>query len=599
MPLFRPVINTTQGKVRGTVENGVNVYRGIPFAKPPLGNLRFHPPQEPEQWKGVLDASNFSSAPMQPNYPMSGEQSKSEDCLYLNVWAPKNKGKALPVMVWIYGGAFMMGAASDKMYHGTVYAEEGNVVFVSMNYRVGVFGFLHLAESCGEEFASSGNCGLLDQIEALKWVKDNIAAFGGDPNNVTVFGESAGAVSITSLLAMPDARGLFQKAIIQSPADPAKPPNIAANHAKKVLEILDIKPDEIKNIYDVPAQKLLETSLKIPTGSFWPVIDGVSIPDEPNKLVADGAAKGVKIIIGSNRDEFATFAAMDSGISSWGSEEVQENIESIFKPVWSDFEEYFKDVPRDMDLYIRIMSYASFIHDTLKYTANLSKHSDVWSYFFCYEHPIMKAGHGLDMQFTWKRVGRDAGSFIQIEGEHEELLAEHMFNSWISFACTGNPAVPKFSGWPSYDTDNRYTMVFDLESTVQSDPQKDRRIWEQVTSKDEYKDVVLAMVSDIFSADDSTGGQGGISAEELPQKDGYYSVHDKIGDILKNKEAEAILYTLEDKFKGPDGKAPKINKAMMGMVSRMSLVKLATMMGNKFPADALEKLNLELMEVKK
>ena len=592
-------VQTTHGTVRGTVENGVNVFRGIPFAKPPVGALRFHPPEEPEHWKGVYNATEFSSIPMQPDYPLSAGQTKSEDCLYLNVWAPENKGKPLPVMVWIYGGAFMMGSASDTIYHGTVYAQEGNVVFVSMNYRVGIFGFLHLADIAGEKYASSGNCGLLDQIAALKWVKSNIAAFGGDPNNVTVFGESAGAVSITNLLAMPKAKGLFQKAIIQSPADPAKPPDKATNYANTVLELLGITPNEIEKIHDVSAQTLLDISFKIPTGSFWPVIDGASIPDKPNKLVADGAAKGVSVIIGANRDEYAVFAAMDAGISSWGPEEVENSLKTMFKPVWPDLADYFKGVPMDLNLYIRIMSYASFIHDTLRYTADLSGHSDVWSYFFCYEHPIMKAGHGMDMQFTWKRIGPDSGSFIQIEGEREEVLSRQMFNAWIAFANIGNPNTPELPKWPRFDVNSRETMVFDLESAVQSDPQKDRRIWEIVTGKKEYEDVVLAMQNDMFSPQDQPDNQDTEAMEELPQKDGYYSVHDKIGDLLKNRETETIIYTLEDSFKTSDGKAPKLNKAMMGIVSRMSLVKLAAMMGNKFPKGALEEINSKLMHVNK
>jgi hypothetical protein len=210
----------------------------------------------------------------------------------------------------------------------------------------------------------------------------------------------------------------------------------------------------------------------------------------------------------------------------------------------------------------------------------------------------MKAGHGIDMEFTWKRAGGGTGTLIQIEGEKEKSLSEKMFGSWVAFARTGSPDFPGLPKWPLYNESTRETMVFNLESEVQLDPQKDRRIWETVTSKAAYNDVVLAMQNDMFSQEDAKE-QDATDAADLPQKDGYYSVHDKIGDLMKNKETEVILYTLEDAFKSPGGKVPKMNKAMMGMLSKMTLVKLVTMMGSKFPQGALAGINDKLMKVKK
>jgi para-nitrobenzyl esterase len=590
------IIQTAYGKLRGVFEKGIYVYRGIPFAAPPIGNKRFLPPEEPASWEGIRDAAEFGSRPIQQESPIGSTQPTSEDCLFLNVWAPKYKGKPLPVMVWVYGGAFIMGSSSDSMYDGRVFAEDGGVIFVSMNYRLGIFGFLHLGEIAGEKYASSGNCGLLDQIAALRWVKKNIAAFGGDPDSITVFGESAGAVSVSSLIVMPEANGLFNKAIIQSTSDPAYRLEKASTVANQVLDLLKITPEEIEKINDVPAQTLLEVSTKIPTSSFWPVIDGVSIPDDPYVLAANGAAKGIPVIIGANKDEYALFAALDMGLMQWETDDYQNSLKKMFKPVWPEMADYFKNEPMGLDLYTRIMTYASFINPTLRYTAALSGHANVWSYLFSYEHPLFKAGHGIDLTFVWKRVGKE--STFQIEGKQGKKLADSMFKAWISFAVHGNPSIRELPEWPRFDIDARKTMIFNAKSEIRSDPQTDRMLWDSITAKEDFKDVELEMASDMFA---SMGGDAAPNSRQtdLPQREGYYSAYDKIGVLLKNKKTEAILYSMEEAFKSPDSKGIKVNKIMMNMMSKMTLDKLARMAGDKFPEELLENINKELMEIKK
>lgn len=231
------IVKTKQGSVRGTEGHAARVWKGIPFAKKPVGDLRFQPPEPPEAWEGTFEANEFGPVCTQNKdiAAMLGApaENMSEDCLYLNIWAPAGPREGLPVMVWIHGGAFRAGAGSSPLYDGASMAENGGVIVVTINYRLGAFGFLHLA---GLDSSYSANLGLLDQIAALKWVRENIKAFGGDPEQVTVFGESAGAMSIASLLAMPAAKGLFQKAILESGASQIIPPEQASMIAKAVLQ---------------------------------------------------------------------------------------------------------------------------------------------------------------------------------------------------------------------------------------------------------------------------------------------------------------------------------------------------------------------------
>jgi para-nitrobenzyl esterase len=205
------IVETTCGKVKGEQSGNIFVWKGIPYAKPPLGRLRFHAPKTPEAWDGIRDATQFGPISPQPSDQImeflgNKTDNANEDCLYLNIWSPGADEKLRPVMVWIHGGAFKDGSGSSAAYNGTSFAEHGDVVVVTINYRLGVLGFLHLAEIGGEEYATSGNNGILDQVAALKWVQENIARFGGDPNRITLFGESAGAMSIGVLLALPAAK---------------------------------------------------------------------------------------------------------------------------------------------------------------------------------------------------------------------------------------------------------------------------------------------------------------------------------------------------------------------------------------------------------
>jgi para-nitrobenzyl esterase len=263
------VVETSYGRLRGAEADGVLVFRGVPFARPPLGKLRFQPPERPEPWSGLRDATRFGPAAPQragmlgPVFRL-GIGETSEDCLYLNVWTPGLDGARRPVFVWIHGGAFVIGAGSQTLYDGAVLARRGNAVVVTINYRLGALGFLRLRELSRGALQVTGNEGLLDQLAALEWVRDEIAAFGGDPGNVTLFGESAGAMSCAALLGTPRAQGLFHRAILQSgSANYVSPADVAARLAHALLAELGLGPDVVHALRELPVERLLAAQQRL------------------------------------------------------------------------------------------------------------------------------------------------------------------------------------------------------------------------------------------------------------------------------------------------------------------------------------------------
>src|SRR3954451_13663151 len=317
------IVETTTGSVQGRVKDAMSDFRGIPYAAPPVGDLRFRPPQPAEPWTGVRDATRFR--PMAPQNQGTMErmfgappQAVDEDCLSLNIWTPACDDAKRPVMVWIHGGAFVSGTGATPWYDGRSFARD-DVVLVTINYRLGALGFLHVD--------GQGNNGILDQVAALEWVRDNIAAFGGDPGNVTAFGESAGAMSVGTLLGLPAAKGLFVKAIPESgAAHAARTPEAATQLADELLVELGIDPgpSAVDRLRDLPVESILEAQSKVVeremslTGRgipFAPVVDGVVLPEPPIDAIGKGQAAGVKVLVGPTRDEWKLFTMMDPAIA--------------------------------------------------------------------------------------------------------------------------------------------------------------------------------------------------------------------------------------------------------------------------------------------
>ncbi len=483
--------NTKYGKVKGMQADGVYVWKGIPYAKAPVGKLRFRPPEDPDSWDGVRDAVQFGSACLQPNSEMmkflgDASKTKSEDCLYLNIWSPNPDNKRRPVMVWIHGGAFMFGEGSSELYDGTSFAKNGDVVVVTINYRLGIFGFFYLDEIGGDEFSRSGNCGILDQIAALRWVKENIEAFGGDPNNVTVFGESAGAMSIGTLLAIEEAQGLFHKAILQSGASSnVLTTRVANDVTKRLLSELNIPESDLAKLYDIPAEELVKASIKVPPMSLCPVIDGKVIKTKPLDALAQDSAKNIPMLIGTTEDEYRLFTFADPSWRKIDEDKLKRRFQVSFGKKWERLSEELKGKTLDQALYEKLMTWQVFTYPAIALSETRVRQGEqVWMYRFDYKSTafggLLKSCHALELPFVWNAMNQKTALFTgDAEGRRE--LAELMHRSWIAFAKTGNPQIPELPEWPEYELNSRATMHFNLETAVRYDPEKDDRLlWEKI-----------------------------------------------------------------------------------------------------------------------
>src|ERR1700712_4103256 len=307
-------VDTTYGRLRGAARAEHLGFLGVPYAEPPVGELRFMPPLSPSPWSGVRDALKFGCvAPQDPLsvFPFRAAAPESEDCLYLNVYTPAADNARRPVLFWIHGGGFNHGAGSQPSYDGGPLAERGNVVVVTINYRLGALGYLYLGKHGGDAWGAATNAGQLDQIAALQWVRDNIAAFGGDPTQVTIFGESAGGVAVCSLLAMPEARGLFCKAIAQSGTANRLPDTDSARElSTRFLHALEVPDADPAKLRAAPLEAILGAQRKL-AGALWPpLVDGRTVPQRPISALREGVARDIPLLVGSTRDEHKLFVTV-------------------------------------------------------------------------------------------------------------------------------------------------------------------------------------------------------------------------------------------------------------------------------------------------
>jgi para-nitrobenzyl esterase len=479
------VVETTQGKVRGDVRGDVRIWKAIPYAAPPLGARRFRPPAPAEPWPGERDATRFGPVAAQSRDPrialLSGVTEKiesGEDSLVLNVFAPlaAAAGAALPVMVWIHGGAFVMGSGSTPLYHGDTFAQRG-IVVVTINYRLGLPGFLYLGDLAPGRDA--GNYALLDQIAALRWVQNNIAAFGGDPGAVTVMGESAGAISIANLLAMPAARGLFHRAILESGGPALSPPtrDDATGVARTVLAELGVTVDQLA---EVPIDRLLATQERISRthglGAFAPYLDGVTIPRSPIDVIRDGGAAGIPLLLGSNRDEWTLFQVFLGDVTVDGFKPVVrdrlgpvlDRLLAVYREAEPRRTEQHAWVDLVGDLVFRIpvirLAEAQAGHDTA-----------VHAYRFDWRSPSfggrLGAAHALELPFVWNRLDLPT-SPILLGNDVAALqpLATAIHTTWANFIRTGDPNGGGLPSWPRYHAERRATLLIDRECRVVDDP---------------------------------------------------------------------------------------------------------------------------------
>ena len=493
------LITTEYGPVEGEVRQGHIAALGIPYASPPTGALRFRAPAPPEPWSEPRAAKTFAvSAPQNPSpFPGMDVADHSEDCLYLNVYSPAADDAKRPVLFWIHGGGFMAGSGAQALYEGAAICTRNDVVLFTINYRLGLFGYL-----CADD--ADANAGQLDQIAALRWVASNIAAFGGDPDNVTLFGESAGGMATTTLLAMPAAKGLFHRAISQSgAADHTLSIPRGRKIAQKIFEAAGVATTEELRRLSTDALLKAQSSIEQgkpttmeeepgagPTGSlsFAPVLDPTNLPVAPIEAITAGSAAGIPLIVGSNLDEQKIFtmgrnddvddAKLRRQVARFAGDRSDEIIE-----VYALARAARGDSTEPGEIRDAILSDQTFRIPAIRLAqAQAKNEARTYSYLVRWSSPARRgtlgACHAIDLPFVFGTLDAPTMDKFAGTGPEADRLADAMMDAWAAFARTGDPNVAGAIEWPQYDETDRHTMAFDATLAIESAPlDSERAVW--------------------------------------------------------------------------------------------------------------------------
>jgi para-nitrobenzyl esterase len=471
------LVQTRSGTLRGDSADGVDIFRGIPFAEPPLGELRFRPPVKVKPWTGVRDATRFSAASVQPGIP---NVPQSEDCLYLNIWAPKHK-KLLPVFVWIHGGGFTGGYAFEPVYDGTQFANE-DIVCVTVPYRLGALGFLDVAPVLGAGYKGSANNALRDLILALEWTKDNIAAFGGDPSHVTIGGESAGAKLTDILMGVPSARPLFHQVISESGgAERVWPASYSAEVSIGFEKVWKKQsPDE--SIKTAAADQLIVCQQAFT--KYWPQhfplraeLDGDLIPRLPIESISAGSTRGKRLLIGTNRDESALFLGphpqTDPTAADLGNIPLAQ-----FNAVFAKYKTLYPELNPEQ-LIIRVVTAEEYWIPSVRVAeAHIRSGGKAFMYRLDFAETSGRykgeAYHSLDVGLVWNKPHRDIENAAA-----EAALARQVHALWASFIRGEAPATTGSPAWPQYNPNSRPTMILDDNNHIEQNSQDaERHLWD-------------------------------------------------------------------------------------------------------------------------